>query len=244
MPAIAYIVARSHPDHIIGCDNRIPWRLRSDMKRFRSVTETNAIIMGRKTFESIGHPLPNRLNIVLSRHEDRDRGASLPQLVEGGSGGALWVPNVETALFFADLYSFINQKREIFVIGGSEIYRLFIDLFYEIYLTVVMAPELKKCNNYKFSYFEAEFLPETWKTLEELEIPASEFDEYPSRFLRLKKKKDIRHRYRDLAEFLTPDQRVAEFRERWAAKALAKPIRTEQDLAKQIGFYWPDALAG
>ena len=197
MPAIAYVVARSYPDNIIGCDNRIPWHVRSDLKRFRSITEGHAIIMGRKTLESIGHPLPKRLNIVLSRREDGDQ----PQLPFFGANGSssddvVWASSVPSALFFADLYSVFNGKKEVFVIGGSEIYKLFSEIFFEIFLTIVIAPEITRCSNQEFSYFKHEFPPETWRTLEEEEFPASDRDEYATRFVRYKKKKDIHRRYR------------------------------------------------
>jgi dihydrofolate reductase len=231
MPAIAYVVARSYPDKIIGCDNRVPWHIRSDMKRFRSLTEHHAVIMGRKTFDSIGRPLANRLNIVLTRQREQDR------------ENLIWVQNRESALFFADLFSIIRGKKQIYVIGGSEIYRIFEEIFYEIFLTVVMAPDLHPCSNQEFSYFDYEFDRDVWKTLLEEEYPASDADDYPTRFVRLKKKKDIQHRYRDLADFLTRDDKVAEFRARWPSANLSRAIRTEEDLARQIDLFWPEALS-
>jgi dihydrofolate reductase len=243
MPSIAYVVARSYPDNIIGCDNTIPWHVRSDMKRFRSITQGHAVIMGRKTLESIGHPLPKRLNIVLTRTEEADQ-LSLPFFGASGSGegNIVWATSVESALFFADLYSIINKRRQVFVIGGSEIYRIFSDIFFEIFLTIVMAPNIVRCSNRSFSYFEYEFRSDVWKTLEEQEIPASDQDEYPTRFVRYKKKKDIRRRYRDLAEFLTPDEAVTDFRRRWAG--IRRPIHSEERLAEQIRLFWPQALQG
>eukprot|EP01035_Chromulina_nebulosa_P065198 gene65198-89207_t len=69
MPSIASVVARSYPDHIIRIDNSLPWHLKTDLRLFKQRTQGHAVIMGRKTFESIGKPLPNRTNIILSRSE-------------------------------------------------------------------------------------------------------------------------------------------------------------------------------
>jgi dihydrofolate reductase len=73
LPSISYVVARSVPGYVIGTENRLPWRLHSDLKRFKEITYGHPIIMGRKTHLSIGRPLPGRTNIVLSRAADQRR---------------------------------------------------------------------------------------------------------------------------------------------------------------------------
>ncbi|MEP0323144.1 dihydrofolate reductase [Bauldia litoralis] len=243
MPSIAYVVARSYPDEIIGCDDQVPWRLRTDMRRFRSITETSAVIMGRKTFDSIGRPLPNRFNIVLSRQEPPTRDGFLHGSI-GKNHEVMFVNNRESALYLADLYSILHSKKEVFVIGGSEIYKMFADLFYEIYLTIVIAPDIKRNRNVEFSYFRHDFPPEDWRTLEEEEIPKGDHDEYPSRFVVYRKKKDVRHRFRDLSDFFTESGRTAEYRARWSSFGVPDRIETEEELAEQIRFFWPEALAG
>ena len=65
---VSLIVALSE-NHVIGKDNAIPWRISADMKHFKKTTMGKVIVMGRKTFESLGNPLPGRLNIVLSRDQ-------------------------------------------------------------------------------------------------------------------------------------------------------------------------------
>src|SRR5208337_621034 len=67
LPSISLIVARSYPGNVIGYKNKLPWHLNSDLRRFREITIGHVVIMGRNTFNSIGRPLPNRTNIVLTR---------------------------------------------------------------------------------------------------------------------------------------------------------------------------------
>src|SRR4051812_25404518 len=102
MPSISFVVARSWPQRIIGFENKLLWRLKTDMRFFRNTTQGHAVIMGRKTFESIGKPLPNRLNIVLSRDPGNN------------SDNLKWVSDRESALFFADCFSILNGKKEVF----------------------------------------------------------------------------------------------------------------------------------
>ena len=64
------IIAAVSKNGVIGVDNKLPWNLPEDLKRFKELTTNNVVIMGRKTYESIGKPLPNRINIVITRNED------------------------------------------------------------------------------------------------------------------------------------------------------------------------------
>ena len=90
---------------VIGVNNQLPWRLPNDLQRFKSITMGKAIIMGRKTFESIGKPLPGRRNIVVSRR---------PDLV---IDGCTVVNSVQSAIEAA------GKEDELMVIGGADIYR-------------------------------------------------------------------------------------------------------------------------
>lgn len=115
---------------VIGAGNRIPWRLSADMKRFKSLTMGKPVIMGRKTYESIGKPLPGRRNIVVSRD-----GTFSPVGVDV-------VPSFEAALVTARQTQHLNDIEEIMVIGGGEIYRMAIDMADRLYVTLVdAAPE-------------------------------------------------------------------------------------------------------
>ncbi len=112
----------------IGCDNTLPWRLKSDMAFFRENTIGNTVIMGRKTYNSLGSkPLPRRNNIVLSHNNVLFANAPTCQL-------AL---SVEEALFLAER----NADDEIFVIGGAQTYEQF-DCFVDRYLVTIVDHEV------------------------------------------------------------------------------------------------------
>lgn len=115
---IALIVAMAR-DRVIGLDNALPWRLSSDLQRFKTLTMGCPIVMGRKTFESIGRPLPGRRNIVLSRNA---------QLTFDG---------VEVMASLDDALSVDAQR--VFVIGGAEIYAQAAARATHIFLTQVDA---------------------------------------------------------------------------------------------------------
>jgi dihydrofolate reductase len=109
-------------NRLIGKNNDLPWHLPADLKYFKEVTSGHTVIMGRKTFESIGKPLPNRTNVILTTRADFQ-----PE-------GCLVFHSVEQAL------SAIDKEEEAFVIGGAEIYKQFIPLADKIYITVIDHP--------------------------------------------------------------------------------------------------------
>jgi dihydrofolate reductase len=117
---ISLIVAAS-TNNVIGNDGELPWRLSDDLKRFKAVTMGKPIVMGRKTFESIGRPLPGRQNIVISRQDGF------------AADGCDVVQSIEQAVEVAGVV------EEIMVIGGSQIYAAFLPLADRIYLTRVHA---------------------------------------------------------------------------------------------------------
>ncbi len=110
----------------LGKDNKLLWTLPTDMKFFRETTSGHPIIMGRKTFESIGRPLPKRRNIVITR--DTSYGQDLP----AQTGGIEVVHSIEEALAL-----FANTDEEVFCIGGAEIYNLSFNLADKLYITEV-----------------------------------------------------------------------------------------------------------
>ena len=116
MPRIALIAAVAR-NGVIGDRNRLPWHLPPDLRRFRELTMGHSIIMGRKTWESIGKPLPGRQNIVVSRQ--RDFRAS----------GAQVAASLEDAIRLADLL------EPVFVIGGESLYREALPLAQLLYIT-------------------------------------------------------------------------------------------------------------
>ena len=118
---ISIIVAMSE-NRVIGKDNGLPWRLSEDLKRFRILTMGHPVIMGRKTFESIGKPLPGRTNIVITRNR------------EWHSTDVLVCSSIEEALQLANRQP---GSQEIFICGGGEIYQQALSRTQRIYLTLV-----------------------------------------------------------------------------------------------------------
>jgi dihydrofolate reductase len=119
-PLVSLIVAMAQ-NGVIGRDNALPWRLPQDLKRFKAFTLGKPVLMGRKTFESIGRPLPGRENLVLTR--DRSWFAH----------GVIVVHSVDEALTQA------RASEELVAIGGAEIFRLVLPFARRIYLTHVHA---------------------------------------------------------------------------------------------------------
>ena len=119
---ISIIVATAE-NGVIGKDNQLLWKLSADLKQFRTLTTGHSVIMGRKTFESIGRPLPNRTNIVISRQQD----LTLPEEV-------LKANSLEKAIGIAKNYA---GNEEIFIIGGGNIYAQALELTDKVYLTEV-----------------------------------------------------------------------------------------------------------
>jgi len=119
MPVISIIVAISE-NNVIGNRYGMPWHLPNDLQYFKEKTIDNVVVMGRKTYESIGQPLPNRINIVLTSEEKLDvkRVASIDELFE------LIERNKE-----------VYEEKEIFIIGGAEIYELFLPYAQKMYIT-------------------------------------------------------------------------------------------------------------
>ena len=115
------LIAAVAKNHVIGAGNALPWRLPEDLKRFKALTLGHPIIMGRKTWESLGRPLPGRTNIVISR----SAGFSAP--------GATVCRGLDQAL--ASAASTAND--EIFIIGGAEVYRQALPLAMRLQLTEI-----------------------------------------------------------------------------------------------------------
>ncbi len=114
---ISIIVAIAK-NRAIGKGNELLWHISEDLKRFKAITMGKPIIMGRKTYESIGKPLPGRRNIVISRNEDLK------------IDGVECYTSIDTAIASC-------QEDEVFVIGGGQIYNQTIDKAKKLYLTVV-----------------------------------------------------------------------------------------------------------
>ncbi len=116
------IIAALARNGVIGIDNRLPWRLPGDLKRFKTLTMGHPIIMGRKTWESIGKPLPGRRNLVVSRNPDYL------------AAGAEVFGSLKAAL-----RACAGCEGEIFVVGGAELYALALPIADRMYLTEVLS---------------------------------------------------------------------------------------------------------
>jgi dihydrofolate reductase len=208
LPSISYVVARSLPGFVIGNENRLPWNLHSDLKRFKEITVGHAMIMGRKTHLSIGRPLPNRTNIVLSRSADRNIENDFWQKLETS---LVWAGDLPSALYFADVISIARGQKDIFVIGGAEMYRMFNKLFNKIFLTEVLTRKQIPGD----ATFEFKLDGRQWDTLEDQNFPAGPRDEYPSRFRVLSRKRKW-VRYVEVNEFYSD----AVTRKNWVARQL------------------------
>lgn len=120
-PRISIVVALAKKNRAIGKNNKLPWHIPSDLKHFKVITEGHPIIMGRKTYESIGRPLPNRTNIVVTRDSTYQ------------ANGCIIVNSLDKALEKAkDI-----DADEIYIIGGGEIFKQALPFTDKLYLTLV-----------------------------------------------------------------------------------------------------------
>ena len=125
MCTISIIAARSN-NNVIGNNNLLPWKLPSDLKNFRKLTQHSIVIMGRKTYESIGKPLPNRLNVVVSSQNN----LNLPQDV-------IVCPSPNEALKRSRVLCLEHKIENIWIIGGAAIYQQFIKRGDKMFLTTI-----------------------------------------------------------------------------------------------------------
>jgi len=145
---------------VIGRGNALPWKLRSDLQRFKRITMGHALIMGRKTYESIGKPLPGRQTIVLSRSQGTH--------FEG----------VDVATNLDQALEMVQKDTQAFVVGGAEIYRLAMPRITHLYLTRILADVdgdafMDSIDETQFSCVDRTFLQK------------DEHNEWPTEFLHL-----------------------------------------------------------
>lgn len=160
---ISLIVAMS-ANRVIGRDNKMPWHLSADLKRFRAITMNAPILMGRKTFESIGRPLDGRTNLILSKNDHYQ-----PQ-------GCHVFQSLETALEAAK-----NYGDELFVIGGATLYEMTLPLAQRLHLTKIQA-------EFEGDTFFPEFDWNDWNEVACEKITNDEKVSFAYQFLTLEKK--------------------------------------------------------
>jgi dihydrofolate reductase len=157
------IVVAASRNGVIGRDNQLPWRLPADLQRFKALTLGKPVLMGRKTYDSIGKPLPGRLNIVISRRA----GLHI--------AGCTVVDSVAAALVAAE------PAEEVMIIGGAEIFRATLPHVSTIHLTRVQADI---AGDVVFPQLE----PSEWRERELEYHPADERHSYAFSFIELTRK--------------------------------------------------------
>ena len=127
------LIAAVNAKRVIGVDGRLPWHISDDLKRFKLLTTGHTVLMGRKTFESIGRPLPNRRNAVLSSHP---------------------LSGVETFASLDSALEALKGEEKVFVIGGGQLYAQTLECADELLLTIVE----NECDGDTFFPPDEEFL--------------------------------------------------------------------------------------
>jgi dihydrofolate reductase len=155
-------------NRVIGRTNALPWRLPADLQRFKTLTTGHPVLMGRKTFESLGRPLPNRTNIVVSRDPDY------------APTGCLVAHSLEAALDLATQH-LAPDSPEAFVIGGENLYRQTLGLADRLYVTLV---EAEVAGDAWFPEFEWS----AWREIERRTMPADAKNPHACTFLTLERK--------------------------------------------------------
>ena len=160
---ISLLVAMDEQDGI-GKDNRLPWHLSTDLKRFKALTMGHHILMGRKTYELIGRALPGRVNVIITRSPDYQ------------AEGCLIAHSLREALSLAE----VAGESEAFVIGGGQIFAQALPLADRIYLTRVHTVS-------EADVFFPTFDESSWSIKEASEISADESNDFPSSYKVLEK---------------------------------------------------------
>lgn len=161
-PSLSIVVAAAQ-NGVIGLDNAMPWRLSTDLKRFKALTLGRPVIMGRKTWDSIGRPLPGRKNIVITRD------------TSFSPDGADVAHSLDEAIRLASEESSLSGGQEICVIGGGEIYAQAITRADTLHITRVLADI---AGDTRFPDID----PAQWKRVSTQHFPAGERDSHATRY--------------------------------------------------------------
>jgi dihydrofolate reductase len=152
------IIVAMDKNRVIGAKNEIPWKLPADLRRFRDITIGHTVIMGRKTYETIGRALPHRINIVVTRQRDF------------APAGCVAVDSIEKALAIS------SEIDEIFFIGGGEIYSQIMPRAERLYVTEIDA-------EFPGSVFFPEINPFEWRLMERITGKMDEKNPYEHKFV-------------------------------------------------------------
>ncbi|MDG5788911.1 dihydrofolate reductase [Evansella sp. AB-P1] len=154
---ISMIVAMGE-NNVIGLNGDMPWHIPNDLKYFKRVTSGHSVIMGRKTYESIGKPLPNRRNFVITHNQ------------------AFSVPGVEVCHSLQELDQLVTSNEEIFVIGGATIYKELLPKADRLYITKIH-------DQFEGDTYFPQFKEEEWKIVSMEQGTVDEKNKYPHTFL-------------------------------------------------------------
>lgn len=160
------LVAAKNEKNVIGDDNQLIWHLPNDLKHFKQITTGHPVIMGRLTFESMGRPLPNRTNIVITRNKDWN------------AEGVIVVHSLQSAVEKA-----YELDEEVFVIGGGQIYNQAIEIADVIELTEVY-------NQAEGETYFPFIDPEVWQLVSKLNFSKDEKHPFDYSFVRYERRKD------------------------------------------------------
>ncbi|WP_184541724.1 dihydrofolate reductase [Mucilaginibacter sp. FT3.2] len=155
------IIVATAKNHAIGKNNQLLWYLPNDLKHFKDVTSGHTVIMGRKTFDSVGKPLPRRRNIVVTRQDIAIEGCEV-------------VKSIEAAV------ALCASEEEVFIIGGAEIYRQALHLTNRIYLTLID-------QDFDGDTFFPTLDPTEWKEKERENFTPDEKNKYHYAFITLER---------------------------------------------------------
>lgn len=214
------LVAAVARNGVIGRGGKLPWRLRADLKRFRELTLGHTVITGRKTHEAIlarlGHPLPNRRTIILTR---------FPEFRAEG---------VEIAHSWEEVMRLMSRGEEVFVIGGAEIYRLSLPYAQRLYLTRIEA-------DVAGDTFFPEWNPTEWRLVSAEPHPRDRENEYDYTFQILERRPENKASFVNLDNARFPEQRA--IMERFDAQGLCPfcPPQIEEVEAEPVirqGSHW------
>ena len=157
---ISIIVAISE-NHAIGKNNQLLWHMPNDLKHFKDITSGRTIIMGRKTFDSVGKPLPRRRNIVVTRQD-------------------ITIPGCEVVKSIEDGLALCKDEDEVFIGGGAEIYKLAMHLTNRIYLTIIH-------KSFEADTFFPEIDQKIWQEIKREDFKPDEKNPLPYSFITLER---------------------------------------------------------
>ncbi len=158
---IALMVAMGK-NHVIGKDNQLPWHLPADLAHFKAITMGKPIVMGRKTFESIGKPLPGRRNVVISRQNNRT------------------IPGCEVFQSIDEALRALSEHDEVMIIGGANIFEQTLSLANKLYVTVIEA-------EFDGDAFFPTWDEKQWKIISDVSHEPDAKNSYAYRFLELER---------------------------------------------------------